>query len=188
MQMNLLPKNELKYLKARTHGGTSLKKRRKVKRPLTPGAVTHLVLKSSKAQGGLSFYTHKKLVHSLMKEKARKFFVEILDFVNMGNHLHIKLRFKDRVRFQQFLKSYTALLARMITGARKGRPFGRFWDGLAYTRVLTSKFEELSLRGYFEGNHRERELGPGERRFFLKRWNEFLCRLKATRAAKLSSA
>lgn len=183
MQQTLLPKTELKYLKARPHGGTSLKKRRKLARPLTPGAVTHLVLKSSKTQGRLSFYWHKQLVHRLMKEKARKFFVEILDFVNMGNHLHIKVRFKDKLRFQQFLKSYTALLARIITGARKGRPFGRFWDGLAYTRVLTSKFEELGLRGYFEGNHRERELGPDEQRFYLKRWNEFLYRLKATRAA-----
>lgn len=186
MQQEFLPKTELKYLKARTHGGTSLKKRRKLARPLTPGAVTHLVLKSSKAQGKLSFYTHKKLVHGLMKEKARKFFVEILDFVNMGNHLHIKVRFKDKFRFQQFLKSFTALLARMITGARKGRPFGKFWDGLAYTRVLTSKLEELGLRGYFEGNHRERELGPAERRFYLKRWNEFLYRLRATRSPKMA--
>lgn len=121
-----------------------------------------------------------------MAEKAQKFFVEILDFVNMGNHLHIKVRFRDPKRFQQFLKSYTALLARMITGARKGKPFGKFWDGLAFTRVLTSSFEELGLRGYFEGNHRERELGPAERKFYLKRWNEFLYRLKATRAIRLT--
>lgn len=188
MQHNLLPKTELKYIKSRTHGGVSLKKRRKIKRPLIPGLTTHLVLKSSKAQGQLSFYQHKKLVHALMKEKAKKFFVEIIDSVNMGNHLHIKVRFKDPKRFQQFLKSYTALLARKITGARKEKPFGKFWDGLAYTRVLTSSFEELGLRGYFEGNHRERELGHSERRFYLKRWNEFLYSLKSTRATRTSTA
>lgn len=184
MQQNLLPKSELKFLSTRTHGGSSRKPGRKVKRPLIPGAITHLVLKSSKAQGPLSFYKHKKLVHSLIHEKARKFFVEIVDFVNMGNHLHIKVRFKDAARFQQFLKSYTALLARKITGARRGQPFGKFWDGLAFTRVLTTAFEELGLRGYFEGNHRERELGPSERRFYLKSWNEFLYRLRATCAEK----
>ena len=108
--------------------------------------------------------------------------MEILDYVNMGNHLHIKVKFKDPKRFQQFLKSYTALLARKITGAKKGKPFGKFWDGLAYTRVLTSKFEELGLKGYFEGNHRQRELGYSERRLYLKRFNEFLYRLKYTRA------
>ena len=162
--------------------------RRKVKRPLIPGAVTHLVLKSSVAKGHLSFYRNKKLVHSLMREKAKKFFVEVLDFVNMGNHLHIKVRFKDPKRFQQFLKSYTALLARKITGASRGKPFGKFWDGLAYTRVLTSAFEELGLRGYFEGNHRERELGHSERKFYLERWNEFLGRLRSSSLKRLGTA
>lgn len=177
-QSSFLPNSQLKFLKRRTHGGRHSTGRRKVKRPLIPGAVTHLVLKSSKAKGELSFYNHKVLVHALMKDKARKFFVEILDFVNMGNHLHLKVKFKDPIRFQKFLKSYTALLARMITGASRGRPFGKFWDGLAYTRVLTSAFEELGLRGYFEGNHRERELGHSERKFYLQRWNEYLNRLR----------
>lgn len=184
MQQQLVPKKELKYFKALTHGGVNLKKRRKVKRPLIPGSITHVVLKSSKAQGNLSFYKHKLLVHRLMKQKAAKFFVEIKDFVNMGNHLHLKVKFKDAKRFQQFLKSYTGLLARQITGARKGRRFGKFWDGLVYTRVLTSKIEELGLRIYFEGNHREREMGYQERIDYLKRWNQYLYRLRRVRAAR----
>lgn len=185
-QLALTESLDLKYIKRRTHGGMSLKRRRKIKRPLVPGSVTHVVLKSSKAKGDLSFYKHKRLVASLLKEKSKKFFVEIKDFVNMGNHLHIKVRFKDRHRFQQFLKSYTALLARKITGAKRGQPFGKFWDGLAYTRVLLTKFEELGLRVYFEGNHIERELGYAERDRYLKRWNQYLYRLKATRAARES--
>lgn len=188
MQLQLIESSDLKHIKRRTHGGMSLKKRRKTKRPLVPGAVTHVVLKSSKAKGDLSFYKHKKLVASLLKEKSKKFFVEIKDFVNMGNHLHLKVKFKDRHRFQQFLKSYTALLARKVTGARKGCKFGKFWDGLVYTRVLLTKFEELGLRAYFEGNHLERELGYAERDRYLKRWNQYLYRLKATRAAKISTA
>ncbi len=182
MQLSFESKKELKYIKAYTHGGVSLKKRRKVKRPLIPNSTTHVVFKSSKAKGELSFYNHKRLVHKLLKTKASQFFVEIKDFVNMGNHLHLKVKFKDAKKFQQFLKSFTSLLARQITGARRGVKFGRFWDGLVYTRVLTSKFEELGLKGYFEGNHRERELGYQERLFFLKRWNEYLYRLKAIRA------
>lgn len=176
--------SEICPIKSRTHGGMKLKKRRKIKRPLVPGAVTHVVLKSSKATGDLSFYKHKILVKSLLSEKAKKFFVEIKDFVNMGNHLHIKAKFKDRQKFQQFLKSYTALLARKITGAKKGQRFGKFWDGLVYTRVLLTKFEELGLKAYFEGNHIERELGYAERDRYLKRWNQYLYRLKATRAVK----
>lgn len=186
MQMNLIPKNELRAIKAKSFGGCNLKKRRKVARPLQPGLVHHVVFKSRKAQGKLSFYKNKNLVHSLLKERSKKFFVEILDFVNMGNHLHLKVRFKDRKRFQNFLRTFAAILARKITGAHRGNSFkkdqGKFWDGLVFTRILISKFEELGLKGYFEGNHRQRELGYHERKLFLKRWNEFLYRLKQQRA------
>jgi REP element-mobilizing transposase RayT len=184
MQTSLLPKKHLKYFKSRTHGGMNLKKRRKIKRPLVPGAITHIVLKSSKATGQLSFYKHKKLVRSLLDQRAKKFFVEIKDFANMGNHLHLKVKFKDSKRFQNFLRTFAALLARAITQAKKGNKFGKFWDGLVYTRVLLTKFEELGLRVYFEGNHLERELGRSERDLYLKRWNQYLYRLKKTRAVK----
>ena len=182
MQTTLLPKTELKFVKRWTHGGVSLKKRRKIKRPLIPNTLTHLVLKSRKAHKELSFYKHKKLVHSLITLKSRQFFIEVIDYVNMGNHLHLKVKFKDPERFKKFLKSITSLIARKITRARRGHRFGKFWDGLAYTRVLLSKFEELGLKGYFEGNHRERELGYQERVFYLTRFNQYLYRLKQVRA------
>jgi REP element-mobilizing transposase RayT len=182
-QLAFLPKDEMRYFKRYTHGGTNLKKRRKEARPVYPGLVTHVVFKASKAKGELSFYKNKKLVDSLLKERSNRFFVKILAFVNMGNHLHLKVKFKDGKRFQQFLKTFAALLARKITGARRGIKFGRFWDGLVYTRALTSSFEELGLRGYFEGNHVERELGYRARKEYLEKFNRYLYRLKYTRAA-----
>ncbi len=96
----------------------------------------------------------------------------------MGNHIHLKVRFKDANRMKQFLKSFSGNLARQITGAKKGNKFGKFWDGLVYTRVLTSKLEELGLKGYFEGNHIQRELGYKERERYLKSFNQFLYRLR----------
>jgi REP element-mobilizing transposase RayT len=185
-QLVFLPKNEMRYFKTYTHGGTSLKKRRKVKRPLIPGLITHVVFKSSKARGEFNFYKNKKLAEGLLKERSNKFFVKVLAFVNMGNHLHLKVKFKDKKHFQSFLKTFAALLARKITGARRGISFGKFWDGLVYTRVLTSAFEELGLRGYFEGNHIERELGYQTRKEYLKKFNRYLYRLKSTRAASTS--
>ena len=181
-QLELIPKSDFRQLKARSFGGVSLKKRRKIARPLREGLIHHVVFKSSKAQGKLSFYTHKDLVAALLKERSRRFFVEILDWVNMGNHLHLKVRFKDKKRFQNFLKTFAGLLARKITQSHRGTRFGKFWDGLVYTRILTSKLEILSLKGYFEGNRRERELGPQARRDFLLRWNQWIYRLKKTRS------
>ena len=185
-QMNLIPQSDLRAIKARSFGGSSLKKRRKIARPLREGLIHHVVFKSRKAQGALSFYKHKTLVKNLLTERKKKFFVEVLDFVNMGNHLHLKVRFKDRKRFQNFLRTFAAILARKITGAHRSNSFkklhGKFWDGMVFTRILTSKLEELGLRGYFEGNHRERELGHQEREFYLNRWNQFIYRLRQRRA------
>lgn len=196
MQLELIPQKDLRAIKARSFGGSSLKKRRKVARPLREGLIHHVVFKSRKAQGQLSFYTHKKLVHSLLKERSRKFFIEILDFVNMGNHIHLKVRFKDRKRFQNFLRTFAAILARKITGAHRGNKFStrrdqnksKFWDGLVFTRILTSKWEELGLKGYFEGNHRQRELGYQEREYFLNQWNQFLYRLRQRRALSFADS
>lgn len=182
MQLNLIPKADLRAVKAFSLGGSSLKKRRKIKRPLINGLQTHVVFKSSKATGNLSFYSHKRLVAKLLKEKSRKFFIEVLDWVNMGNHLHLKIRFKDRKYVGKFLKSFSATLARKITGAKKGNRFGKFWDGLVYTRVLSSKLEELGIKGYFEANHQQREYGYEERELYLKRFNQFLYRLRRVRA------
>lgn len=183
-QLMLLPKPQLKQVKAWSHGGISFKKRRKTKRPLLPNKVIHVVFKSSKAKGELSFYAHKIFVHKLLKERAKKYFVHIQDFVNMGNHLHLKVKFKDREMFQNFLRTFAALLARGITHARKTQSFGKFWDGIVFTRVLHSPLEELGLKGYFEGNHRQRELGYQAREDYLKRFNQFIYRLKQTRARK----
>lgn len=182
MQISLIPKSNLRIIKACSHGGVSLKKRRKVARPLLENKITHVVFKSSKARGEFSFYRHKRTVSRLLGKCSRQFFIEIMDWVNMGNHIHIKVRFKDKNRMKAFLKSFPGLLARIITGAKKGCKFGRFWDGLVFTRVLLTKLEEYGLKGYFEANHRQRELGYQERVDCLKRFNQKIYRLKYVRA------
>jgi len=95
-QLSLIPQSDLRTVKARSFGGCNLKKRRKVARPLRVGLIRHVVFKSRKARGDLSFYKHKNLVKSLLDERKNKFFLEVLDFVKMGNHLHFKVRFKDK--------------------------------------------------------------------------------------------
>ena len=144
MQLNLIPKTDLRAMKAFSLGGSSLKKRRKIKRPLINGVPTHVVFKSSKATGNLSFYAHKKLVSALLKEKSRKFYIEVLDWVNMGNHLHLKIRFKDRKYVGKFLKSFSATLARKITGAKKGN---RFWKILGWIGLYSNSKLEVRRIG-----------------------------------------
>lgn len=187
-QLDLLTKDALRYAKSWSHGGSELKKRRKVARPLIPGKKTHVVLKSSKAVGKLSFLTHSVKVSQRLHERAKRFHVKIHDRVNMGNHLHLKISCKDTYKMKMFLRTFAGLLARDLTGAHKGKKFGKFWDGLAFSRVLHSAFEELGINGYFEANHRQREMGYQERESYLKSWNSYLRRLRSVRARSKDEA
>jgi len=56
--------------------------------------------------------------------------------VNVGNHLHLLARARRRADFQSFLRDLGGSLAIAVTGARKGNRIGRFWDKLAWSRVV----------------------------------------------------
>jgi hypothetical protein len=146
----------------------------------------HLVLKSDKAVGKLSFLTPKnqKLVRHVVFTKAKKFGIRVKDFANVGNHLHLRLKFQSREQFQKFLKSVTALIARKITGVRRGFKFGKFWQGLAYTRVLTTYTEELRVRGYIQANECEAKNSPASRERYLRFFNDWLTARSSTRKSR----
>ncbi len=158
------------------HGGLAPKGKRKLERPLSSKHWIHLVLKSDKARGALSLRMARNQLYikRTIDTKAHKFGVVVGDFVNVGNHLHLKVKARSREAFQGFLRSITTLIARHVTGARRGRPFGRFWQGLAYTRVLKSYAEEVRLRGYFGANFAEACLGQPARERFLRQFNAWL--------------
>jgi hypothetical protein len=160
------------------HGGLKTRGHRKLERPLSTGKWIHLILKSDKAKGALSFLTPKNqlAVQTILTEKSKKFGVRIADSANVGNHIHLKIKIQDRESFQKFLKAITCLIARKVTGACRGKKFGRFWQGLAFTRVLTSSLEELNLKGYIQANRIESQNGEVARQNFLKRFNQWVYR------------
>lgn len=126
-------------------------------------------------------------VETTVRKKAEKFGVRVADFANVGNHLHLKIKITSREEFNKFLKAITTLIARHVTGARRGKPFGhRFWQGLAYTRVLSSALEELRLRGYVEANRIEAAQSNQAREKWLAKFNRFV--RKVTRAPTRSGS
>jgi REP element-mobilizing transposase RayT len=176
-QMNFLKTLNVSHKK--TYGGNTQGKR-KVARPISTKKWSHLVLKSNKAKGVLSLLTpiNSAKVKIIIKKQSLKHGVQITDFVNMGNHLHLKVKPHSRLGFQRFLKSTTAMIARAVTGARKGFKFGKFWDGLAFTRVIQSGFELFQLKGYFEANRVESQKGYQERLAYLNAFNGWLRSLR----------
>ncbi len=163
------------------HGGPTSRGHRKEQRPLSAGKWIHLVLKSELAKGAWSFLTPTNSIYldKILREKAAKFGVFIAEIVNVGNHLHIKCRFKYRKGFQNFLRAVTCLIARKITKAYRGSKLSTpFWQGLAFTRVLKSSFEEMQLKGYFQANREQAEKGYSARQEYLDRFNRWVYRLR----------
>ena len=165
-----------------SHGGAKSKGHRKEYRPLHPGKWHHLVLKSQKAKGLWSFLLPKnaQIVNETLKEKAKRWGITISEVVNVGNHLHIKCKFSDRTNFQNFLRSTTSLIARRITKSARGRKLSSgFWQGLAFTRVIKTKYEELQLTGYFKANRIQAKKGEEARTQYLTKFNAWVYRLRS---------
>ena len=172
-QLNLFQEN-IKYI----HGGTKTIGHRKEKRPLSTKHAIHLVLKSKKAFGDRSFLRHRKAIGGILATYAEKYGVAIKDSVNMGNHIHLKIKIAERKAFANFLRTVTALIARLVTAATKAHRFGRFWDGIPFTRILKTSFEEFGLRGYFAANRVERRHGYEQREMYLDQFNEWIYKLR----------
>lgn len=123
-----------------------------------------MILKSSHAKGRLSLLSRKVEVSQLVEAKASKYQIKIHRFENMGNHLHLMVSFKSKKQMQDFMRVVSGLIARLVTGAQKGRAFGkRFWDHLVFTRIVTGRRDFAGLDHYFFKNEIEREYGRGAR-------------------------
>jgi REP element-mobilizing transposase RayT len=121
------------------HGGAPSLGKRKTARPLAVKRPLHLVLRSSKATGKHSLLhpSHHTLVQSLIWKYAAKNQIKIYRFANAGNHLHLLIQAKTKVGFRRFLRTISGLIARAVTGATKANAQGKFWDHLAFTRVVS---------------------------------------------------
>ena len=139
------------------HGGDVRKGRRKVARPVDPKRPIHLVLTSSRAHGAWSLTNTDNRAHirEALHHGKRRFAVKVYGQGTQGNHLHLLIKAPSRRDFQNFLRFLTGRLAMKITGACKGSAAGRFWDALAFTRLVAWGRDYLSVKDYVELNEQE---------------------------------
>jgi hypothetical protein len=168
-------KSEYGYGRAE-HGGCDKQGRdrrqgkRKVQRPFDRKKALLLTLKSSRAVGKFSMRVprHRLQIEKLIHAEVAKAHAKLHSYANVGNHLHLVATFPSRAAFQKFLRTITSLIARMVTGARKGRPFGKFWDALAHTRVITGLKATQDVLWYVSANFIEAALGKKARAEVLR--------------------
>ncbi len=139
------------------HGGEISRGKRKGRRPIALKRAMHITLRSSKATGKYSFLLPRpaRFIEKLLTELCKTYGVKLYRKANSGNHLHLAARALTREGFQNFLRVLAARISTFITGARKGRPFGKFWDLPAYTRIVEWGHAYSNLIKYIEKNTME---------------------------------
>ena len=170
---------QVTYNSPLAHGGDLRKGKRKTARPLIVKCPVHLVLRSSIALANWSLLASRnvKRVDTCVRESSKRFNVKIHRFVNVGNHLHLLVKAQRKKDFQDFLRYLSGQIAMIVTRARKGCsvlklagttkqrreffagisiPEGvRFWDQLAFTRVVSLDKDFDRVLNYLELNFLE---------------------------------
>jgi len=127
----------------------------------------HLTLRAEAAKGrySLGIPRHRGFIEKKVYEYATKWGIKIYKFSNNSNHLHFVLRATTRSGFQNFLRTLSSQVAAFVTGARRGKPLGkRFWDLLAYSRVVEWGSAFFVAKDYVEMNQQEAVGLPTKRR------------------------
>jgi REP element-mobilizing transposase RayT len=148
-ELSFLPSSRL------IHGGEVRRGRRKLARPIDPKRPLHVVMRAAQARGHWSMLhkRHKGRIFVLVHETADRFGVKVHRFTNVGNHLHLLVRTPSRGAFQDFLRVLTGAIVFLVTGTRKGLGLKkRFWDKLAFSRVVNWGREFKVLKTYFAKN------------------------------------
>jgi REP element-mobilizing transposase RayT len=139
------------------HGGITGSGHRKTSRPLEPSLPLYIALRSSRAKGRWSLErpVTEARIQEILRTLCQRHGIKLFEYAGGRDQIHLLLRAKSRTGFQAFLRAFAGLTARIVTGAKKGKPSGKFWDALTYSRVLAwgKEFDavrELVGKGDFE--------------------------------------
>ncbi len=160
--------------KQKSYGG-QMKGRRKTVRPLDKKRLHHVILKSQHAKGDQSFKKFDMQIKykNLIFSKAKKYGVGIAAYSNVSNHFHLIIRFQDRALVKTFFRVVAGVIARITVRAKKGKRFGRFWDSVLFTRIITKGRDVTRMFDYLEANLIQAHFGKAARKHFEKSCKEY---------------
>jgi len=94
---------------------------------------------------------NKARIFGLVHETAERYGVKVYRFQNVGNHLHLLVKVPSRQAWQAFIRVLSGAIAFWVTGARKGIS-KKFWDTLAFSRIVSWGRDFEGLKTYFVKN------------------------------------
>jgi len=136
-------------------GGSALKGNPRTERPISIKRPMHLVLRSTQAMGSKSFLAphRSKKIEALARTIGLKTGVEVKNFANSGNHLHLIVLPRSRKAFRAYVRALSGVIVRLTLGIERGRGVksqrtekrtqantpdeaSKFWDARPFTRIL----------------------------------------------------
>ncbi len=159
------------------HGGSLAHKKRKNARPISVRRSMHVVLRSTRARGSWSLGSrdHRLEIDVMVKKFAKRYSVKVYRYANVGNHVHFLLKVRKRENLSNFLRVLTQAVAFLVTGTRKGNPIGKFWDALAFSRIVDWGDDWENMLVYLEKNQLE---GAGFPRDRVDNWFTLATKIK----------
>ncbi len=120
---------------AKTFGGQLLQNKRKSKRPLSIRAPIHLVIKSEKAKGNLSFVNHQSVIVRAISAISKKWNVTVYDKAINFNHVHFVIRIKSESDYRSWIRELASEIVRLIS-IKTGTKLIQFFSLRPWTRIL----------------------------------------------------
>ncbi len=133
-------------------GGDLLKdKKNRTARPISSKKYMHLVLKSSHMKAELSLFKTENatLFKGILNKYAGKYFVVIVRFKLVGNHVHILFKVKSAKLYKDFIRSLTGQFAQKMIERFKPK-LKKFFDERPFTRVVEFGRDYIRVISYIE--------------------------------------
>jgi hypothetical protein len=129
--MQLLLSPDLKFTSQ--FGGVLSLNKRKERRPIATTKAMHTVLRSNYR----SLRRFKGPLSILLERQSKKWGIRLYKYSINSNHIHLCTKATHSNDYQNFLRTVTALSARLVTGAKKGKKLPKkFWALLPYSRII----------------------------------------------------
>ncbi len=119
----------------KTFGGQLLQRKRKSKRPLSTKSAIHLVIKSEKAKGNLSFVNHQSVIIKAISAISKKWNIKVHDQAVNFNHVHFVIRINSESDYRSWIRELTAEIVRLLS-VKTGIKLTQFFSLRPWTRIL----------------------------------------------------
>ena len=134
-------------------GGSHLVKKRKSKRPLDFGKLTHLVLRLKDNQPAF-FSPRDRDLRRLFYLVAAKYSIQIEELILNHTHIHAVIAIKDRESYRGFIRELTSKIVGSLSKSI-GIKFKKIFDHRPFTRIVSWGRGMMVLDQYMNKNEQE---------------------------------